>query len=1161
MVIGSAGSGKSTYVFDRILRQAKKEPRRHFIVLVPEQFTMSTQRELVARSSRQVIMNVDVLSFNRLAYRVFEETGTRLDDVLEDTGKNLLLRRVAQEHEKELTVLRGNVRRPGYIDEIKSLLTEMAQYRIGPEAFADLASLPEMSTSFRRKAEDLTVIYRAFREAIEGRYITAEEVLERLAQVMDQSAMISDAVIAFDGFTGFTPIQKRVLAQMMRLASSILVTMTMDPGEQITGSHLDYELFAMTKEMGEGLLRLAQENHCQIEEPICLTGSPRFAFSPMLAHLEANLFRPKSEPYREELQEKGNAGCASGSEDDLNRQQIRLGRAASFRDELAFAGEEIRKQIRCQGGRYRDFAIVCANLSDYAEYVGQIFDKMDLPYYLDQEQDILFHPLVELILSSVTLLTEDFSEESLMHQLRSGLTGMNVADADLLERYIHAKRIRGFARYCRPFRGRVKNFSNEQMLRVEQLRKGIVADISDFREAMCARDAVSRDRAVAIYHYLAAHGVEEKLEAKANACRAAGDEIAASVHGRIFELVMATLEKMSDLLGEEKMSLGDFAQLLEAGLRAISVGTVPPSFDSVVVGDLERTRLEHIKTLYVLGASDAAIPRSTGASGLFSQAERERLKARKIDLAPGDRERAFMQRFYLYLALTKPSEQLVITYARLASDGSALRESYLLDLIRRLFPELVVENLEEREDLQRLVTAPVALDYLPDALRNLSEGIPSGEKGQLACAVYKELKGDEKLAARAQVLFQTVFLDQRQEQLSDQLMKRVAGDLIQGSVSRLEQFVRCAYAYYLRYGLLLQEEEEPDIDSLDMGILYHKTLEIFSRKLKERKLSWKEISDSDLDQILEQTFIQTVEQMERADLLENKRQAQVIRRMKTILKRTVWALREQVIRGDFVPEDFEMTFGPKDQLSSMLFELGERGMLQLRGKIDRIDCMRTPEGIYVKVMDYKSGSQKLDLTRLYHGLQMQLVLYMSAALEKLGREGKRTHPAGLFYFHIDEPWIKGKEGASPEEIQEALLDALKLHGIYNREDLVVNALDENLAVQGTGSSHVISASRNRDGRLKASQYALTEEDFRLLGGFVHDKIEQIGRAIRDGRIERNPYKLGGENGCQTCNFKAVCGFEDGLKGMHFHRMINYKSSQILDFIREEMGEEGTEADC
>ena len=1185
MVIGGAGSGKSTYLFDQILRRAKEEPKRHFIVIVPEQFTMSTQRELVARSSQKIIMNVDVLSFNRLAYRVFEETGTKLNDVLEDTGKNLLLRRVAQEHEKELTVLRGNVRRPGYIDEIKSLLTEMAQYGIGPKEFADLAELTDMGSSFRRKAEDLSVIYRAFREAIEGRYITAEEVLERLAQLMDQSALIKDAVIAIDGFTGFTPIQKQVLAQMMRLASSIYVTLTMDPGERITGSHLDYELFAMTKEMGEGLVRLAGENRCLIEEPVCLTGNPRFAYSPMLAHLEANLFRPKSRPYGKELpglDGKETAGCSQADtketascaqsdakenasraqgESDPKMRQIRLGRAASFRDELAFAGEEIRKKIRDQGGRYRDFAIVCANLSDYADYAGQIFDKMDLPYYLDQEQDILFHPLVEFILSSLSLLTEDFSEESLMQQLRSGLAGIDPSDADLLERYIHARRIRGFARYRRPFSGRVRNFSQEQMLRVEQLRKGIVADISDFRQSMCAENAVTRDRALAIYAYLQAHEVEEKLEARANACRAEGDEIAASIHSRVFGLVMETLEKMSDLLGEEKMSLSDFAQLLEAGLRAISVGTVPPSFDSVVIGDLERTRLEHIKTLYVLGASDAAIPRSAESSGLFSQAEREKLREKQIDLAPGDRERAFMQRFYLYLALTKPSEQLVVSYARLSSDGSALRESYLIGLICRLFPGLGVENLEGRADLQRLVTAPAALDYLPDALRSLSEKEASREEGQLACAIYEVLKEDKNFTDRAEELFETAFSEQGQDRLSERLIKRVSGDLIQGSVSRLEQFCRCAYAYYLRYGLLLQEEEEPEIDFLDMGNLHHQTLEFFSKRMKERKLSWKEISDSDAEALLEEAFRNAVGQMERAELLENRRQAQVIRRMKSVLRCSIWALREQVTRGDFVPEEFEMSFGPRDQLSSMRFQLGEREKLQLSGKIDRVDCMRTPEGIYVKVMDYKSGNQKLDLTRLYHGLQIQLVLYMSAALEKLGRGEKKAHPAGLFYFHIDEPWIKSREGAGPEEIQEDILDELKLRGIYNREDLVVNALDENLAAEGAGASHVISARRNKDGKLSAGEDALSEEDIRLLGSFVHDKIEQIGRDILEGKIEKNPYKLGKENGCQYCAFRAVCGFEDGLKGMRFHRMANYKGSQALDLIREETKKEpGNETD-
>ena len=1157
MIIGGSGSGKSTYLFHQILGLAAEEPGRRFLLLVPEQFTMAAQRELVKRSPKKAIMNVDVLSFNRLAYRIFEETGTRLNDVLEDAGKNLLLRRVAQEHEDELTVLRGNVRRPGSIDEIKSLLTEMEQYRIGPEEFADLAELPEMSRAFQRKARDLSVIYRAFRQEIEGRYITAEEVLDRLVQVMDRSSMIRDAVIAFDGFTGFTPIQKQVLAKMMRLASSILVTMTMDPGERISGRHLDYELFAMTKAMGEDLLRLSREADCRIEEPVYCREEHRFAGSPMLAHLEANLFRPKSKAYmakEEEAKEEEAKGEEVKGEDRTGyvQSQIRLGRAANFRDELAFAGEEIKKKIRQEKGQYRDFAIVCANLPDYADYVALTFQKMDLPYYLDQNQEVLFHPLFEFILSSLAVLIEDFSEESLVHQLRSGLSDMAGEDVDLLERYIHARQIRGFARYRRPFGGMAGKLSRDRALRLEELRREIVSDLADFREQMCSKEASSRDRAIALYRYLEGHRVEDRLEAKADACQAAGDEIAASVHRRVFGLAMGVLEKMSDLLGEEKMPLADFAQLLEAGFASISVPTVPPSLDAVVVGDLERTRLENIKTLYVLGVSDAAVPKAAEGGGLFSQADREKLRARQIELAPGDRERAFMQRFYLYLALTKPSDQLVITYARLSRDGSALRESYLISLIRKLFPGLRVENLEEREDRQRLATAPLALDYLPDALRGMREQTSSDRERQLACAVYRELAEDETFAGRARMIFETVFGQPGQVRLSQEIVRAVTGDLICGSVSRLEQYVRCAYAYYLRYGLLLQDQEEPDMDDLDMGNFYHRTLELYSKDLKEEGLSWQEISDRDSDAVLERAFDRALEEMERADFLERRRQEHVILRMKTVLRRTIWALRQQAARGDFVPEDFEMAFGPKDRLASMNFRLREGDRMQLRGKIDRVDCLRTDGGVYVKLTDYKSGSREIDLTRLYHGLQIQLILYMTAALEKLGRDGRKVHPAGLFYFHVDEPWIKSKEGAGEEEIREEQLAAHQLRGLYNCEDLVVNALDRSLAEPNSEASRVISAKRKKDGSLAASRDALTEEDLRLLGDYVHGKIEETGRHILGGRIEKDPYQLGGENGCQYCGFRPICGFENGLRGMHFHRMINYKSSQVLDLIREKM---------
>ena len=306
-IIGNAGSGKSPLLYQQIIQESLRRPSQKFLVIVPEQFTMQTQKEFVRLHPSHAIMNIDILSFERLAYRVFDELGTDTLTVLEETGKNLLLRRVARERGDELKVLGRNMKKKGYISEIKSLISELSQYHISPDDFLAMADGAGMSASFRSKAEDILVMYRGFLEAIAGRYITAEELPELLTRVVDQSRLVKGSVMAFDGFTGFTPIQNQLLRKLLTLAERTMVTVTCDVRENLFGAWREEDLFAMSKKMIRGLTDMARETGTELEDVIYCDGKERRRFVPggYLQHLEQNLFRRRAVPFGGE--------CAKGA--------------------------------------------------------------------------------------------------------------------------------------------------------------------------------------------------------------------------------------------------------------------------------------------------------------------------------------------------------------------------------------------------------------------------------------------------------------------------------------------------------------------------------------------------------------------------------------------------------------------------------------------------------------------------------------------------------------------------------------------------------------------------------------------------------------------------------------------------------------------------------
>lgn len=1132
---GPSGSGKSHRIYEEIMQRAAEEPGRNFLIIVPDQFTMQTQKDLVMRSDRDGILNIDVLSFGRLSHRILEEVGTKEMPVLDDTGKSLVLQKVAADLKEQLPAMGSLLHKQGYIHEVKSAISEFMQYGISTQDMDKLITNAQKRGALAMKLKDLKTLYRGFQDYIRDHFITTEETLDVLRRSLSKSKILKGSVVVFDGFTGFTPIQNRLIQELMRVCAETIVTVTIGVGEDPYKMDGEQKLFHLSKKTVADLEKLAAEAEVERGEDLFVKGGPnRFAKAPALHYLEQNLFRYQYEPYAGEQQE------------------IHMFEALSPREEVHQTALYIRHLIREQGMTYRDIAVVIGDLEGYASYVETEFGQLEIPCFLDRTRGIVLNPMIEYIKSALQLYIKDFSYDTVFHFLRSGMADISREEIDELENYVIRTGARGYRTYSRLFTRRTEELQgnaegSEQaeektMERLNRIRQQFMdaVEILHMGSQEKAGDYVSH-----LYDFLEQNQVQQKLLNYQQQFEKEGDLSRAREYAQIYRLVMDLLDQVYELLGEEEISRQEFADILEAGFGEITVGTIPQNVDRIVVGDMERTRLKQVKVLFFLGVNDGNIPKNASKGGIISDMDREFLIESGTEMAPSPRQQMYIQRLYLYLNMTKPSEQLYLSYAKVNSEGKGIRPSYLIDTVRKLFPAMSVEYPQNRSRLEQIEGRQEGARYLAEELREYVEGTLPEEERQDFYLMYRAYEAD---AAGRDLLTRAAFRRYRESGLSRIVARALYGQQLENSVSRLETYAACACRHFLQYGLSLQEREEFGFEASDMGTVYHAVLENFAGKLAESNLTWWDFTEDFAAKAVKESVEAYAATYGETVLYSSARNEYAITRMSRILTRTVLTLQKHLKQGSFQPDDYELSFRFAEDLDSIHVDLSEDEKMHLQGRIDRIDVAEDAEHVYVKVIDYKSGNRKFDLAALYYGLQLQLVVYMNAAMEMESRKhpDKEIVPAALLYYHIDDPTIETPVELTDEQINEQILAKLRMNGVVNSDPEVVERLDRYMQ----DKSVVIPVEKKKDGSFSARSSVLSREEMQLISSYVDAKIRSIGREILDGKIAANPYEKGNEEACTYCAYKKVCGFDGSIPGYEKRQLEDLDKQALMQRMQE-----------
>ncbi|GGJ71961.1 ATP-dependent helicase/nuclease subunit B [Anoxybacillus voinovskiensis] len=1156
LIIGRAGSGKTTQCFNEIRQQLRQQPAGPPIIyLVPEQMTFQSEYALVKTPGLGGMIRAQVLSFTRLAWRVLQETGGMSRYHLNETGVRMLLRKIVEKQKEELVLFARAADKHGFIEQLEEMLIECKRYCVTPAQLEQTEKQLRYRASASEKVladklKDLRLIYEEFERQLMQRYVDSEDYLRLLAEKIPQSRYIQEADIYVDGFHHFTPQEYIVLEQLLCHAKRVTVALTVDAPYNEHLPH-DLHLFRMTGKTYHDLRNLALLNNVRIEEIEMRSENVRHG-SEALRHLEKYYdVRPAvTFPHV----------CES----------LQIRQAANRRAEVEGIAREIIHLVRDKGYRYRELAVLVRNAEDYRDLVRTVFTDYNIPYFIDEKESMMHHPLIELIRASLEAIHTNWRYEAIFRAVKTDLFFPIDSDIhamreamDQLENYVLAQGIYGTKWLERWTYRRYRGLDSISVPQTNE-EKAMEEKLNEWREMIATpllalqkrlkKAKTGRDMCEALYVYLEQLQIPKKLEKLREEAEQSGQLLQARHHEQAWGAVIELLDQYVEILGDETLPVKLVATIIDTGLESLQFSLVPPAIDQVLIAHFDRSRLTDVKCVFIIGVNEGVIPAKKNDGGMLSEQDRELLEHFSVHVAPSSRKQLLDEPFALYLALASPSERLYVTYPLADDDGKSLLPSLMIKRIKEMFPA-VVEKQWGNEPLSLSLEEQMSfitnhLTTLPSLTTQLQAWKRQYRIEPIWWDVYNCYAENDEWKERAKKIVNALFYENKPKKLAKTIGEKLYGKKIKASVSRVEQFNRCPFAHFVSYGLRLKERNIFRLEAPDVGQLFHYALKMITDRIRTEKMDWATLSKQTCEQLAHDAVEQIAPYIQQEILLSSHRYHYVKRKLERIMVRTTNVLSEHAKRSGFAPLEVELQFGDAGPLPPLLIPLADGTVLELVGRIDRIDRAESSRGILLRVIDYKSSNKKLDFTEVYYGLTLQMLAYLDVILEYAEQlVGTNALPAGILYFHIHNPIIKSTSGIlKAEEAEQKIFESFKMNGLLLDDYETLQLMDTTIDA-GKGSA-IVPVKINKDGSVSKTSAVVSEEEFALLRRHVRTIFQQVGTQMVDGVVDIAPYKRKNETACQYCEFKAVCQLDEALDQDRYRLLKN----ATLDALRETGGE-------
>ncbi len=1064
--------------------------------LVPSQYTLQAELDLMAGLNIEGSFLIDVLSPGRLRSRVFERAGQPERVVIDERGKCMVISAILEQEKERLTVYRTAAgAAQGLAQKLSALIADMKRSFVTPDVLEAAIAGMEDGTPGKAKLADLHVIFRAYEARMAGELADEEDIAREVRARLARSGVLAGQHVIVYGFDVITPAFAQDLTDIAALARSVTVAVETDKNGAPDG-----RLFAPVNASIDRLARIAAERGIQVEREHI--ASPLDAPQD-ICRMEAKLFALGAAPCEEKPA------------------HIALCAAANPRAEVYTVISRIRR-LMMDGASPSDMAIVYPKGSGYGALLENMLPAAGLDVYVAEKRAASAHPLCRFLLAALAVVSGGWRTSDVIECAQSGFFPLEAAQVDAICSYAEGVDLRSDA-WKHPLTY-IKNGSPEALESLNETR-GIIANplLALSRRLNAAKNA--DETITAILVLLEDVGAFERLTQMREELSAQGQDALGEDCAQVWNRVMETLDQLHTLLGGRSVPAGTALRLLESGLSALELSALPPANGAIICGEIGNVRTARMKALFAIGLNDGA---GSAQQGLLTPQEAEEAeRATKAYLGMSASQRAALAQLDILKALAGTQERLFVSYALADETGRALREDGAVSALKRLFPHLPVQGGMAQAEQEAMLAAPAsAAQALAVMLGEAADGKEtlSDAAMQAYAALSATPEGRETLDAITRRLSEPV-----RPRLDGALSRELYGRPVM-SVSRLETFAQCPYKHFVRYGLSPEEEIKPGVDRAEVGTLYHEAAEQFTRAVSQLP-GFPDIDGETCDAIMQEAVRPLIDAWRQSPLGRSERGAAIAAKLEKTARRTGRNIVSQYAGGGFHPLRSELIFGQGD-LAPIMLELADGTMIYLQGRIDRVDVM---DGERIRVIDYKSGAKKFDPTLAYWGLQLQLMIYLAAALARI----PGSSAAGFFYCRIADPTIRS-ESRVKEEIERQLAKKLALAGI---------SLSDVAVLRAHGDSH--AAMITKDGKA-SGRYAgslVDAQGMEALVSFAKDKAVSLAQDVYRGVIDDDPAESGQMVACELCSYAAVCGFDPARK-----RRRRLAAKKLVDLTGQHEGE-------
>lgn len=1116
LVYGKSGTGKSTFLFNEIKEKISGDKKIY--IITPEQFSVTAERELINAVGTGAALNAEVLTFNRMAYRVMNEVGGATKTALSPCGKAMLIYNILLNEKSNLNFL-------GKSDEnIELISTQITEFKKHGVSLENLDEMIESSKDkyLKSKMNDMKIVFSKFEETIQNKYIDENDVLTILANQLLETNIFENTLIYIDEFVGFTKQEYDIIKILLNMASQVTINVCTDSLEESNSP--DTDIFYANKQTVQKIKDVAKEANVKMDKPVFMENVWRFK-NDELKHIEKNLY---SIPYKKYENE--------------NLKNIHLFLANNQYSEIENIAIKIVKLVKNEGYRYRDISIITKNLDIYSNLCKVIFNKYQIPVFIDEKKDLSQNIIVKYLLSILEIFAKNWSYESVFNYIKTGFLDIEPEEIYALENYC----LKWGIKYSKWYKGEW-NFHDEddinraQIERFREIRKIIVNPLIKFKENLLGTNS-AKEITKRLYEFLIENEIDRKLEEKREELLNLNKVEIATEYETSWKIIMQVLDEIVLVFGDEKITFERYMQILKTGLGNSNLGKIPGTQDQVILGDIDRSRSHKIRTVFIIGLNDGMFPSVNKNEGYFNDNDRAILKENGIELAKGTIERLYEDNFNIYKAFTAASESIYLSYSSSGADGKTLRASMLVSKIKKLFPTIKEDSDIIKKESEILIENNTFEELLNQLRDYKDEDKDLDDKWITA---YNYYMGNENWKYKLVNSLKAISYTNMPERINKENIEKLYGKTLKTSVSRLEQYKSCPFSYYLKYGLNISEKDSFKVDSLDTGSFMHDTIDTFFNIVRERNIKIKFLTEEETNDIIEEIINEKLGLNKNFIFSSAPKYKVLAARLKRVVKKSMKYILESLKYSDFEVLGNEVEFKEGKEYSPIIIDLENGKKVEITGKIDRIDIAKTAEDKYIRIIDYKSSVKNIELNSVYAGLQLQLLTYLDAACKE-----EDVLPAGVLYFNLIDPIIKSSKNMSEEDIENEIRKKFKMQGLILADINIVKMMDNKLE---KGASTIVPAYIGKDGDLSQTKTSgVSRKQFEYLQKYMNKIIKQISEEIMSGNIDIHPYYKKKKTPCDYCKYKAICGFDTANSNNQYNYINEAEKNAVLEMIKEQV---------